>query len=83
MSLSTVLTRELRTPGCEVLRGVPLGATSASYYLLPDLVVVCGKPVTSGARGDAITNPKVIFEIKFELYCNLGSFTTASTQRFR
>ena len=41
----------------------PLVRVSASKYLYPDLVVVCGKVITSDDRAKTLVNPKVIVEI--------------------
>ena len=59
---------------------------SATKFVYPDLVVVCGKPVLASKRSENLTNPKVIVEIlspstdgynygrKFSLYGTLASF---------
>jgi Uma2 family endonuclease len=59
---------------------------SASKYIYPDLVVVCGDPFFTDEHVDTITNPKVIVEVlspstadydsggKFRLYRTLDSF---------
>jgi Uma2 family endonuclease len=56
-------------------------------YAYPDLIVVCGEPVFLDKKGDALLNPKVIFEVlspstevydrteKFFRYQMLESFT--------
>lgn len=59
---------------------------SPTKYIVPDIVVVCGKPELTDEHQDTITNPKVILEIlspstmnydygeKFRLYRKLPSF---------
>ena len=59
---------------------------SATKFVYPDLVVVCGTPVLASKRSENLTNPKVIVEIlspstggynygrKFSLYGTLASF---------
>lgn len=59
---------------------------TASKFVYPDLVIVCGKPVLTDEQQDTLTNPKVIVEIlspstadydaggKFRLYRELPSF---------
>ncbi len=59
---------------------------SPTKFLIPDLMVVCGKPALTDEHQDTVTNPKVIVEIlspstadfdygaKFILYRKLESF---------
>lgn len=59
---------------------------SGTQFVIPDLVVVCGKPVLTDEHQDTLINPKVIIEIlspstadydygqKFILYRRLESF---------
>jgi Uma2 family endonuclease len=59
---------------------------SPTKFLIPDIIVVCGKPALTDEHQDTITNPKVIVEIlspstadydygeKFILYRRLESF---------
>jgi Uma2 family endonuclease len=65
--------------------GPPLRVrVSPTTFVLPDIVVICGKPVLTDEHHDTLTNPKVIVEIlspstadygqKFILYRGLASF---------
>ena len=59
---------------------------SASKYVYPDLVLVCGKLVTADDRAETVVNPKVIVEIlspktegydyhrKFDFYRQIATF---------
>ncbi|MFN7932545.1 MAG: Uma2 family endonuclease [Bryobacteraceae bacterium] len=58
---------------------------SASKYVYPDFLIICGQPILAGDSDPSLTNPKVIFEIlspstegydyngKFKLYRQLPS----------
>jgi len=77
--------RLAKTPCC-VVGPPPRVRVSPTKFLIPDIIVVCGKPALTDEHQDTITNPKVIVEIlspstadydygeKFILYRRLESF---------
>ena len=80
------LIRELHKTPCNVAGSSLRVRVSPTKYVLPDIVVVCGKPALTDEVQDTLTNPKVIIEIlspstmdydfgeKFRLYRRLPSF---------
>ncbi len=81
-----ILDTQLSKNSCEIASSPVRVRVSATQYVYPDLVVVCGKPQFTDEHVDTITNPKVIVEVlspstadydqggKFELYQQLGTF---------
>jgi Uma2 family endonuclease len=71
---------------CSVANSPLRVRVSPTKYVIPDMMVVCGKPQLTDEHQDTVTNPKVIVEIlspstanydygeKFILYRNLESF---------
>jgi Uma2 family endonuclease len=71
---------------CSVANSPLRVRVSPAKYLIPDMMVVCGKPILTDEHQDTVTNPKVIVEIlspstadydygtKFILYRKLASF---------
>ncbi len=71
---------------CSVANSPLRVRVSPTKYVIPDMMVVCGKPQLTDESQDTVTNPKVIVEIlspstanydygeKFILYRNLESF---------
>jgi Uma2 family endonuclease len=80
------LDRQLSNKPCEVAGASLRLRVSPTKYLIPDFIVVCGKPTLTDEYQDIVTNPKVIIEIlspstmdydfggKFHLYRRLSSF---------
>ncbi|MEZ5351729.1 MAG: Uma2 family endonuclease [Bryobacteraceae bacterium] len=78
------LAEQLESSRCAIAAQVRV-RINATKYAFPDLIVYCGKPATTDAHQDTITNPKVIVEIlspttegydrgaKFDLYRELPS----------
>ncbi len=73
---------------CQVFpSGIKVELDPGKHYVYPDVSVVCGKVETVEGRNDAITNPKIVFEIlsestkdydrasKFKAYRKLLSLT--------
>jgi len=86
VNAGTLLKEHLRSSPCRVAGPALRVRVSPTKFVLPDLVVVCGKPVLADEYQDTLTNPKVIVEIlspstmnydygeKFSLYRRLESF---------
>ena len=86
VNAGSVLRERLANATCRVAASPLRVRISASRFLLPDLMVVCGKPALADEHNDILTNPKVIVEIlspstadydygqKFILYRHLESF---------
>ena len=84
--VGAALLDQLQGSRCEVLSASLRVRVSPTKYLIPDLMVVCGKLQLTDEHQDTVTNPKVIFEIlspsseaydqgtKFRLYSLLESF---------
>ncbi len=77
---------QLRTGNCSVFStGLRLAVKRAGAYTYPDVMVVCGEPITIDDRHDTIVNPVLIIEVlspstkdydrgqKFEYYRMLSS----------
>jgi Uma2 family endonuclease len=86
INIGAVLRDRLAKTPCRAA-GAPLRVrVSPTKFLLPDVMVVCGKPVLTDEHQDTLTNPKVIVEIlspstvdydygqKFILYRRMESF---------
>jgi Uma2 family endonuclease len=86
VNVGSVLKERLAKTPCRVA-GAPLRVrVSETRFVLPDVMVVCGKPVLADEHNDTLTNPKVIIEIlspstadydyghKFILYRRIESF---------
>ncbi len=79
------LDRQLAKTGCQVVPGLRV-RVSPTKFVVPDLLVYCGKPELTDEQQDTITNPRVIVEVlspstadydyggKFNLYRRLPSF---------
>ena len=84
-NLAVMFRRELANSPC-MSYGPLRTRVSPTKYLVPDMLVICGKPQAPDAYKDTVTNPKVILEIlspstagydfsdKFHLYQRLESF---------
>jgi Uma2 family endonuclease len=71
---------------CQVATATTRVRVSATNFVYPDILVVCGRPIFTDNQRETITNPKVIVEIlspsttdydyggKFALYRGLPSF---------
>jgi Uma2 family endonuclease len=80
------LDRQLHGAACTVLGSALRVRVSPTRFVIPDLMVFCGKPALTDEHHDTITNPRVIIEIlspstadydygkKFILYRGLPSF---------
>jgi Uma2 family endonuclease len=81
-----VLERPLAKTDCRVAASPFRVRVSPTKFVIPDMLVFCGKAELTDAHADTITNPKVIIEIlspstedydyggKFALYRRLPSF---------
>lgn len=86
LHVAVLLDRQLAKTGRQVVPSGLRVRVSPTKFVVPDLLVVCGKPELTDAHNDTITNPKVIVEIlspstadydyggKFNLYRRLPSF---------
>jgi Uma2 family endonuclease len=82
---AVLLDRKLAKTGCQVLPSSLRVQVRPAKFLIPDLLVVCGKLEFTDEHNDTITNPKVIVEVlspstadydyggKFNLYRRLSS----------
>ncbi|HEY3742014.1 MAG TPA: Uma2 family endonuclease [Bryobacteraceae bacterium] len=80
------LDRQLAHSPCRVAGPALRVRVTPTKFVVPDFIVVCGKPVLTDEHQDTVTNPKVIIEIlspstkdydyggKFEFYRRLASF---------
>ena len=85
VNIGALLRDRLAKTSCRVTSTVRV-RVSPTAFVLPDVIVVCGKPALMDEHHDTLTNPKVIVEIlspstadydygqKFILYRNLESF---------
>jgi Uma2 family endonuclease len=85
-NLLVLLSQGLRKTACQALGSAVRVRVSPTKYLIPDMMVVCGKPAVTDDYQDAVTNPRVILEIlspstsgydytdKFMFYRRLESF---------
>ena len=62
VNIGRVLAERLDKTPCRVAGG-PLRVRATPTRRVPDLMVVCGKPVLTDEHQDTLTNPKVIVEI--------------------
>ena len=81
-----LLQPQLAKKGCPVQGSGVRVRVSPTKFVIPDVLVVCGKPEFTDEHQDTITNPKVIVEVlspstadydyggKFNLYRRLPSF---------
>jgi Uma2 family endonuclease len=82
----SILRARLVNAPCRVANGPLRVRVSPAKYLIPDMMVVCGRPMLTDEHQDTVTNPKLIVEIlspstsdydygeKFILYRKLESF---------
>jgi Uma2 family endonuclease len=82
---AVVLDRQLAKTGCQVVPSSLRVQVHPTKFLIPDALVVCGKPDFTDEHNDTITNPRVIVEVlspstadydyggKFNLYRRLSS----------
>jgi Uma2 family endonuclease len=85
-NISSMLRERLAKTPCRAAGPPPRVRVSPTKFLIPDIIVVCGKPALTDEHQDTVTNPKVIVEIlspstadydygeKFILYRRLESF---------
>ena len=85
-NIISMLRERLANTSCRAAVSPPRVGVSPTHYLIPDGIVVCGKPALTDEHRDTVTNPKVIVEIlspstadydygeKFILYRKLESF---------
>ena len=85
-NLSRRLAERLDDKPCRVFLAPLRVRVSETKFVLPDMMVVCGKPALADEHNDTLTNPKVIVEIlspstadydyghKFILYRRIESF---------
>jgi Uma2 family endonuclease len=85
VNLTAWLKDQLAKTPCRLGTGLRV-RVSSSKFIVPDIIVVCGKPALTDEHHDTVTNPKVIIEIlspstsdydygeKFSLYRRLPSF---------
>jgi Uma2 family endonuclease len=62
-NLTVGLTNRLEGGPCELTGSSMRVRVSPTEYLIPDIMVFCGKPVLADRYRDTVTNPKVIVEI--------------------
>jgi Uma2 family endonuclease len=86
LSVGSMLRERLAKSSCNAVPSPVRVRVSPSKFLIPDLMVVCGKPVLTDEYQDTVTNPKAIVEVlspstadydyggKFILYRKLESF---------
>ena len=86
LSVGSMLRERLAKTPCRAMPSPLRVRVSPTKFLIPDLMVVCGKPVLTDEHRDTVTNPKVIVEVlspstadydygeKFILYRKLESF---------
>ena len=86
INVGVSLKPQLSKTQCHVAGSSIRVRVSPTKYVLPDLIVVCGKPAFTDEYQDTVTNPKVVIEIlspstedydygkKFILYRRLPSF---------
>jgi Uma2 family endonuclease len=86
LSIGSLLRERLAKTACRAFPSPLRVRASPTKYLIPDLMVVCGKPALSDEHHETVTNPKVIVEVlspstadydygeKFILYRKLESF---------
>jgi Uma2 family endonuclease len=63
VNIGRVLAERLDKTPCRVAGGPLRVRATPTRFVLPDLMVVCGKPVLTDEHQDTLTNPKVIVEI--------------------
>ena len=85
-NLGLVFIPRLRGTGCQSQQSPLRVGVSATQFVYPDFLVVCGEPNLTDEQQDTLTNPKVIVEIlspstadydhggKFALYRSLPTF---------
>jgi Uma2 family endonuclease len=86
INVAALLRTGLRGKPCEVAGTSLRVRVSPTKFIIPDLMIVCGKPALTDEFQDTVTNPKVVIEIlspstanydygeKFILYRRLTSF---------
>jgi Uma2 family endonuclease len=86
LGLGSLLRQHLAKSPCRAFDSPLRVRVSPSKFVIPDLMVICGKAVLTDEHQDTVTNPKVIVEIlspstegydygqKFQLYRQLASF---------
>jgi len=86
LNVGSMLRERLVGSQCRASAPPPRIRVSPTKFLIPDIIVVCGKPALTDEHQDTVTNPKVIVEIlppstadydygeKFILYRRLESF---------
>jgi len=86
LSIGSMVRERLAGTPCAAVASPVRVRVSPTKFLVPDLMVVCGKPALTDEYQDTVTNPKVIVEVlspsttdydyggKFILYRQLESF---------
>jgi Uma2 family endonuclease len=86
INVAALLRTALRGTPCQVAGSSLRLRVSPTKFIVPDLIIVCGKPALTDEFQDTLTNPKVVIEIlspstadydygrKFLLYRRLPSF---------
>jgi len=86
VNIAGVLRERLAKTPCRAAGGPLRVRATPTRFVLPDLIVFCGKPVLTDEHQDTLTNPKVIVEIlspstadydygeKFIVYRRIESF---------
>lgn len=62
-NLAVELDRVLRGSGCLIIGSGLRVRVSERFFMYPDLLVVCAKPILADAHNDTLLNPDVVFEI--------------------
>jgi Uma2 family endonuclease len=63
LNLGSMLKQQLGKTPCRAAGSSVHVRVSPTQYLIPDLLVVCGKPALTDHHRDVLTNPKVVAEI--------------------
>lgn len=86
INMGSMLRERVAKTACRAVASPLRVRVSPTKYIIPDMMVVCGKPALTDEHQDTVTNPKVIVEIlspstadydygeKFILYRKLDSF---------